>query len=88
MHSSHHIPHQFCEDLAARSQATPLTDAIITVDDCVVDRAHEQIGVFRVGDGPYPSLSEIATQIASSRWNGPRFFGLRGKIDKAVNNVE
>lgn len=25
----------------------------------------------------YASLSEIATKIASTRWNGPRFFGLR-----------
>ncbi|MBN8980085.1 MAG: DUF2924 domain-containing protein [Rhizobiales bacterium] len=27
----------------------------------------------------YRSLSEIARLIAGSRWNGPRFFGLRGK---------
>jgi hypothetical protein len=25
----------------------------------------------------YASLSEIATKIAGTRWNGPRFFGLR-----------
>jgi hypothetical protein len=25
----------------------------------------------------YPSLSEIATEITGTRWNGPRFFGLR-----------
>lgn len=25
----------------------------------------------------YPSLSAVATAIAGSRWNGPRFFGLR-----------
>ena len=25
----------------------------------------------------YPSLSAAATAIAGSRWNGPRFFGLR-----------
>jgi hypothetical protein len=25
----------------------------------------------------YPSLSSVATAIAGSRWNGPRFFGLR-----------
>lgn len=25
----------------------------------------------------YPSLSEIAREITSTRWNGPRFFGLR-----------
>ena len=28
---------------------------------------------------PYESLSEIARQITGTRWNGPRFFGLRTK---------
>lgn len=32
---------------------------------------------FRWGDKLYPSLSAAATAIAGSRWNGPRFFGLR-----------
>ena len=32
---------------------------------------------FRLGDKIYPSLSAAATAIAGSRWNGPRFFGLR-----------
>jgi hypothetical protein len=27
----------------------------------------------------YSSLSEIATSITGTRWNGPRFFGLRSK---------
>jgi hypothetical protein len=27
----------------------------------------------------YPSLSNIALAITGTRWNGPRFFGLRGK---------
>jgi Protein of unknown function (DUF2924) len=32
---------------------------------------------FRCDDTRYPSLSAAATAIAGSRWNGPRFFGLR-----------
>jgi Protein of unknown function (DUF2924) len=32
---------------------------------------------FRYGEGDYDSLSEIARRITGSRWNGPRFFGLR-----------
>ena len=32
---------------------------------------------FRWNDTIYPSLSAAATAIAGSRWNGPRFFGLR-----------
>jgi len=27
----------------------------------------------------FPSLSKIAFAITGTRWNGPRFFGLRGK---------
>lgn len=30
----------------------------------------------------YPSLSAAATAIAGTRWNGPRFFGLRGSVIK------
>lgn len=34
-------------------------------------------GGFRWEDQVFPSLSAAATAIAGSRWNGPRFFGLR-----------
>jgi len=34
-------------------------------------------GGFRWDDRLYPSLSAAATAIAGSKWNGPRFFGLR-----------
>lgn len=34
---------------------------------------------FRWQEDVYPSLSAVATAIAGSRWNGPRFFGLRQK---------
>lgn len=32
----------------------------------------------------YPSLSAIALAITGTRWNGPRFFGLRDKPPKGV----
>jgi hypothetical protein len=32
---------------------------------------------FRWNEQIFPSLSAAATAIAGSRWNGPRFFGLR-----------
>lgn len=32
---------------------------------------------FRCNGALYPSLSAVATAVAGSRWNGPRFFGLR-----------
>ena len=31
---------------------------------------------------PYDSLSKIARQITGTRWNGPRFFGLRSDKDQ------
>ncbi len=37
----------------------------------VVNRGYEWNG------GTFKSLSAVATAIAGSRWNGPRFFGLR-----------
>jgi len=30
----------------------------------------------------YPSLSKVAFAITGTRWNGPRFFGLRYKPSK------
>jgi hypothetical protein len=33
---------------------------------------------------PYRSLSEIAKLITGTKWNGPRFFGLRDKEDAEV----
>lgn len=34
----------------------------------------------------YPSLSKIAHAITGTRWNGPRFFGLRDKPPKEVRS--
>jgi hypothetical protein len=34
----------------------------------------------------YPSLSEIARLITGTRWNGPRFFGLRDKGVRAADH--
>jgi len=33
---------------------------------------------FRWADQTYPSLSAVASAVTGTRWNGPRFFGLRG----------
>jgi hypothetical protein len=32
----------------------------------------------------YPSLSKVALAITGTRWNGPRFFGLRDKLTKGA----
>ena len=34
----------------------------------------------------YPSLSKIAQAITGTRWNGPRFFGLRDKATKEARS--
>ena len=33
---------------------------------------------------PYDSLSKVAFAITGTRWNGPRFFGLRDREDRSV----
>jgi len=38
-----------------------------------------EAGGFRWEGRLYPSLSAAATAIAGTRWNGPRFFGLRDR---------
>lgn len=41
---------------------------------------------FAYDGNTYASLSEIASLIAGTNWNGPRFFGLRSKPEKAVDH--
>lgn len=36
----------------------------------------------------YPSLSKVAQAITGTRWNGPKFFGLRDKLPKEINSHE
>jgi hypothetical protein len=50
--------------------------------------------VFLVTDGfswegrAYPSLSAIAKEITGTRWNGPRFFGLREHQERPAAHVK
>lgn len=39
---------------------------------------------FAYDGNTYASLSEIASLITGTRWNGPRFFGLRSKPEKGA----
>jgi len=39
-------------------------------------------GGFTYGGKNFASLSEIASEITGTRWNGPRFFGLRSASNK------
>jgi Protein of unknown function (DUF2924) len=40
-------------------------------------------GGFAYEGRTYSSLSEIASEVTGTKWNGPRFFGLRRAADKA-----
>ena len=37
-------------------------------------------GGFRWNEQVFPSLSRVALAITGTKWNGPRFFGLRGNL--------
>jgi hypothetical protein len=39
-------------------------------------------GGFSWNGKTYPSLSKVALAITGTRWNGPKFFGLRDKPSK------
>jgi hypothetical protein len=36
----------------------------------------------------YDNLSKVAFAITGTKWNGPRFFGLRGKEDRSVTEAQ
>jgi hypothetical protein len=41
---------------------------------------------FAYDGSAYASLSEIATEITGTKWNGPRFFGLRSATREGATN--
>lgn len=43
---------------------------------------------FAYNSKTFASLSEIATAITGTRWNGPRFFGLRSSSDREAADAE
>lgn len=73
--------------LKAKSGADPVTDDLAVGTMLIRDWQGQRVevtveeGGFRWLDQVYPSLSAVASAVTGTRWNGPRFFGLRG--DKA-----
>src|SRR6476646_10255822 len=63
---------------------TQLTPGTVLVREW--DRRSQQVTVMSDGFAwngrTYDSLSKVAFAITGTRWNGPRFFGLRGKEDR------
>jgi DUF2924 family protein len=69
---------------------TALTPGTVLVRDW--DRKPQRVMVMADGFAwngrTYDSLSKVAFAITGTRWNGPRFFGLRDKADRsAVGDV-
>ena len=62
---------------------TELTPGTVLVRDW--DRRSQRVMVMSDGFAwkgqTYASLSKVAFAITGTKWNGPRFFGLRGKAD-------
>src|SRR5258705_8435157 len=65
---------------------TELTPGTVLVRDW--DRRSQRVMVmpdgFAWNGQTYDSLSKVAFAITGTKWNGPRFFGLRGKEDRST----
>lgn len=64
---------------AGAAAADRLQPGTVLIREWLGDRHQVTVveGGFRYGETTYKSLSEIARLITGTRWNGPRFFGLR-----------
>jgi hypothetical protein len=65
---------------------TELTPGTVLVREW--DRRSERVMVMADGFAwnrqTYDSLSKVAFAITGTKWNGPRFFGLRDKVDRST----
>src|SRR6202790_552460 len=68
---------------------TELTPGTVLVREW--DRRSQRVMVMADGFAwngrTYDSLSKVAFAITCTKWNGPRFFGLRGKEDRSTREV-
>ena len=80
---------------AAGKQARKLGDVMVTLQQGTIlsrewnGRMHRVAvlaGGFAWNGKTYPSLSKVAFAITGTRWNGPRFFGLRDKPTKEARS--
>jgi hypothetical protein len=69
---------------------TELTPGTVLVREW--DRRSQQVMVMADGFAwngqTYDSLSKVAFAITGTKWNGPRFFGLRDKDDRSRTEVQ
>lgn len=64
-----------------RSELTPGT-VLVREWDRKPQRVMVMANGFAWNGGTYDSLSKVALAITGTKWNGPRFFGLRDKLDR------
>jgi hypothetical protein len=69
---------------------TELTPGTVLVREW--DRRSQRVMVIAVGFAwngkTYDSLSKVAFAITGTKWNGPRFFGLRDKADRSTTEAQ
>jgi hypothetical protein len=64
---------------------TELTAGTVLVREW--NQRSQRVMVMAEGFQTYESLSKVAFAITGTRWNGPRFFGLRDKQDRSIAEV-
>jgi hypothetical protein len=70
-----------------RTELTPGT-VLVREWDRRSQRVMVMAGGFAWNGRSYESLSKVAFAITGTRWNGPRFFGLRDKEDRLATEAQ
>src|SRR3979411_1333345 len=93
-----HETRQLLDRTGAKESGTAMSERLVSLDQKRIeltpgtvlvrewDRQSQRVMVMSDGFAwngqTYDSLSKVAFAITGTRWNGPRFFGLRGKEDR------
>ena len=92
--STRQLLQQVANRAAARSPGVELPRARLKAGTVLVrewDRQSQRVMVMAEGFSwngqTYDSLSKVAFAITGTRWNGPRFFGLRDKEYRSATEV-
>jgi hypothetical protein len=87
-----HETRQFLDQTAAAESGSAITARLVSFDQKRTerewDRREHRVTVMANGFAwngqSYDSLSKVAFAITGTKWNGPRFFGLRAKVDQSA----
>jgi hypothetical protein len=94
---------QFLDQTAAAESGSAITARLVSFDQKRTeltagtvlvrewDRREHRVTVMANGFAwngqSYDSLSKVAFAITGTKWNGPRFFGLRAKVDQSAKEA-